>query len=443
MNASSIPNTCDVLVIGGGPAGSGTATLLAREGLDVVLLDKVKHPRPKVGESIIPHFWRFADLLGVTEKIDREGFLVKAGGIVTWEGIIQQIRFSSFGYTDKGGLHVERDRFDLILLQHAAACGARIWEEVAVRGVDFSDPSRPVVLYEDWRGGGASQGRITCRYVVDASGPAAVLAGQFNARRLVKTDGRFLGLWGYYENAYYLGVDRKVHPPQMAREIKPVTFVTSYEDGWAWHIILRDNTSVGLVMNVDRIRGKGKKAQEQYFRETCASIPYLRDLLAPARFIEDSMHFRPDYSYYSEKVSGEGFFCVGDAAAFVDPIFSQGVVAAVYNAAIAAWAIKASLKNHQRRQFYREIFDHKLLSFYSFSRLLAFGDFGGEGINPDLVKAFVTSLPVQELELSLAASTALRRSENLRRMAYETGLIDQFDANFVSNKVELLDGLQW
>lgn len=441
MNTNeAIPKTCDVLVIGGGPAGSSISTLLAKAGLDVVLLEKAKHPRPQVGESLIPHFWKFADQLGVTEKLEKEGFLTKAGGIIAWNGKITQIKFSDFGYTARSPLHVERDRFDLILLRHAAESGARVWEEVAVRGVDFSG-AQPCVLYEDRRGGnGGRPGRIDCQYVVDASGVGALLASQFRTRRLLKSDRKFLSLWGYYKNADYVGADGKFHRPEQLREVKPVTFVCSYQDGWAWHIILRDCTSVGLVMNTDAIKGKGKKAQEQYFREACeSSIPYLRDLLAPATFIEGSMVFRPDYSYYNEKACGDNFFCIGDAAAFADPIFSQGVTAAMYEAALCAWALSASLKNPRRRPFYADIFTRNLLGFYGFARLLTLGDFGGPGIDPELVKATVKSVPKKEWDLYLSAATMNNRSEHVLRLAFEAGLLDQIGKDSV--KIQQLSEL--
>lgn len=179
-------------------------------------------------------------------------------------------------------------------------------------------------------------------------------------------------------------------------------------------------------MDTHRARGMGKKAQEQYFRETCARIPYLRNLLEPATFIEGSMFFRPDYSYYSEKISGDGFFCVGDAAAFVDPIFSQGATAAVYNGIIANWAITATLKNARRKEFYRKVFDRQVLQYYGFIRLLTFGDFGAEGVDQELVSAMMKALPSHEIELSLAASMTTRRSENLRTIAQQAGMLGDF-----------------
>lgn len=420
---TSIPARCDVVIVGGGPAGSSTAGYLAKAGLDVVLFDKVTHPRPQVGESTIPHMWRLTDNLGVSDKILQNGFLPKAGGITVWDGRIRLLRFTDFGYPDRGGLHVERDRFDDLLLRHAQGLGARVFEDIIARGVDFSTPGAPRLTYEDRRLGAAPGERvITARYVIDASGPSAMLAKQLNARHVITSDRKYLGLWGYFTGSNFFSTDGRMHGQDEIGKVKPVTFVSSYEDGWIWHIILRNEASVGFAMSTDRTKGMNKKEQEEYFLATCKRVPYLKELLKDARFIEGTMAFRPDYSYYSEKVVGDDFFCVGDAAAFVDPIFSQGVLGCLFHGSLAAWAITESLANPSRKRFYQEIFENRVLQYYGFSRLLALGHFDAGSVDPHLVRQFVRSLPKNEVELVFAASWSTDRSENLTRMAREAGL---------------------
>lgn len=429
-------------MIGGGPAGSSAATHLAQSGIDVVLLERARFPRNQVGESLIPHIWKFTDMTGVSEKIKQEGFLAKAGGITVWNNKIQQILFSDFGYT-RPGLHVERDRFDDLLLQHAAGCGAQIFTSVAVKHVDFSDSQWPQVSYTDKRGDSQHDGLLQCRYVIDASGHSAFLASQFKTRRTISTQMNFLSLWGYFEHSRFVGVDRRSHPESALNKVKPVTFVTSFEQGWLWHIVLRGKTSVGLVIPTERTKGMGRQQREVFFRQVCRQMPYLRTLLEPARFIEGSLQFRPDYSYYCENICGENYYCIGDSGAFVDPIFSHGVQNALYNAAAATLAIKESLRHPKHRLRYSQLCASRMQQFYGFSRTLSLGDFGHNGVSPALVKNLMKTLPRLELELMLTASLMTNRSENFRRLAREAGVMDQFEDSFSGRNQELITSLDF
>ncbi|NOT86349.1 MAG: NAD(P)-binding protein, partial [Methylococcaceae bacterium] len=309
----AIPSKCTVLIIGGGPAGSSAATLLTQSGIDAVVLEKANFPRNQVGESLIPHFWQFADLLGVTDKIQQEGFVVKSGGLVAWNDKVHHIKFSEYGYT-RPGLHVERDIFDNLLLDHAESCGAVVFNQVAVKQVDFADANQPKVHYLDKRGDANVEGVIACHYVIDASGHSSFLAGQFGSRQIIDSSLNFLSLWGYYKNALYVGADRQSHTIAHLKTIAPVTFVMSYADCWIWHIVLREKTSVGLVVHTDQTKGMDKAQREAFFKHTCANVPHLKHLLAEAEFIEGSLEFRPDYSYYSTRICSENYYCIGDAA---------------------------------------------------------------------------------------------------------------------------------
>src|ERR1051326_2787615 len=124
-----IPAKSDVLVIGGGPARGWAATRARRLGYGVVLVDKVSHPRETVGESVLPSAWKYFDLLGVTERVEREGFVKKAGGVVDWEDEVTQISFRDFDF-DRPGLHVERAALDHLLLDNARQAGVQVFENV-------------------------------------------------------------------------------------------------------------------------------------------------------------------------------------------------------------------------------------------------------------------------------------------------------------------------
>ena len=413
-----IPRTADVVVIGGGPAGSLASTVLTHKGHDVVLFEKRSHPRPQVGESLIPDFWKYADLMQVTEKLEDEGFLAKAGAVVSWDGKVRAHSFGDFGYT-RPAMHVERERFDQILFDHAGSQGVRTFENVTVTGAEFfvddlSGHESARVMVKDPDGQTSS---IECRYVIDASGQNAVL-GRLLGVRHIDDAFRFLSIWGYWKGSRYLGIDGVAHDEAEIGQAQPATFLSSLDEagdsGWSWHIRLREETSVGLVLPLDLIKTARSPGESwaSFYERTCREVPVLSDLLSEATLRPDSVDSIRDYSFQSTAVAGPGWFLVGDASGFVDPIFSVGVVIALYGAAAAAWAVDRLLTHPDHGDRTRAMFTRQLNGRIEVARSLALPRYRGADEITDLARATLALERSAVKDIMYAVAEFTTRSDN-------------------------------
>jgi len=413
-----IPSATDVVVIGGGPAGSLASTVLAHKGHDVVQFEKRSHPRPQVGESLIPDFWKYLDLMKVTEKVEAEGFLVKAGAVVSWEGKVRAHSFGDFGYT-RPALHVERERFDQILFEHAGSQGVHTFENITVSGADFSvdDVTGLENAVVSFRGSDGDTRSIACRYVIDASGQTAVLGRQLGIRH-VDHAFRFLSIWGYWEGSRYLGLDGVAHDEHEIASVKPATFLSSLDDagdsGWAWHMRLRRTTSVGLVLPLDLVRSARTPGESwaSFYERRCRELPILGDLLADATLPPESVGSIRDYSYRSDAVAGPGWLLVGDASGFVDPIFSVGVLVALYGAAAGAWAVDRILTHPDAAERTRAMFTRQLGGRVEVARSLALPRYRGADEITELARATLELERTAVKDIMYAVSEFTTRSDN-------------------------------
>jgi flavin-dependent dehydrogenase len=310
--------TCDVLVIGGGPAGSTIAALLAEGGRSVVLAEKERHPRFHIGESLLPLNLPLFDRLGVRDQIAAIG-MVKHGAEFNSREHGRAITFDFARAFDKScpyAYQVRRSEFDHLLLKNAAAKGAEVLEGARVTAADFG--SRDYVLVTAEGADGAVR-QWRPRFLVDASGRDTFLAGRAGIKRRNPKHSS-AALFGHFRNARRL----------RGREEGNISMFW-FQHGWFWFIPLRDGTtSVGAVCWPYYLKQR-KTDPTRFFLDTIALSPELAERLKDAELIAPATA-TGNYSYAATRMTGDRHIMVGDAYAFVDPVFSSGVYLAMSSA---------------------------------------------------------------------------------------------------------------
>ena len=322
-----------IAVIGGGPGGSTAATMLARKGHDVVLFEREHFPRDHIGESLLPASLPVLEVLGVSEAVERAGFLKKWGATMVW-GRSPDPWSWYFRETNRRYPHsyqVWRPEFDALLLDNSRRHGVQVCEGHRVTDVVFEGERAAAVRVE---GEDGSERLEPADFVVDASGQAALIG---RARQLRRWDPYFRNMAVY---AYFAGAKR-LDPPDETNIL-----VESYPNGWFWTIPLHTGVaSVGAVVDRDvaaeRVRG-GELAE--FLMAELALAPKTASLLGQAQLVKGPISIR-DWSYLSDSVVGDGFVLVGDAACFVDPLFSSGVHLALSAGVLGAAYVTTALKD--------------------------------------------------------------------------------------------------
>ena len=334
---------CDVLVVGGGPAGSTAAALLAQRGWEVVLLEKDRHPRFHIGESLLPLNLPLFDALGVRGEIE-EIAMVKYGAELCSPHHERTQSFLFDGALDKSWNHayqVPRAAFDHILLRNCARKGAAVIEECRVTRAEFTAPGRCAVTAVDAAGGAQAW---QARYLVDASGRETFLANKLGIKRR-NPHHASAALFGHFT-----GVERL--PGRDEGNIS----IFWFDHGWFWLIPLREGiTSVGAVCWPRYLKSR-KSGPEDFLWETIALCPRLAARMQDAR-LSTRVTATGNYSYTAERMAGEGYVMLGDAFAFIDPVFSSGVFFAMNSAALGAETVDGALRHPERRRSYEVRFE--------------------------------------------------------------------------------------
>ena len=348
-----------MVVIGGGPGGSAAATLLSRRGHRVVLLERERFPRDHVGESLLPASMPVLEELGVLTQMEREGFPKKWGATMLW-GRDPEPWSWYFRETNRAFPHayqVWRPTFDKILLDNARADSVDVREGCAVTAPLVESDRAYGVKFRTENG---VEGIIEADWVVDASGQAALLSRMLGLRRW---DDKFrnMAVYGYFSGS------RRLPAPDPSN-----IFIESYEHGWAWNIPLANNiASVGVV--VDSEAGQQSIREigvGEYYRHQLDSTRHTREMLSAAETVSGPVVVK-DWSYTSQRMAGDGWVLVGDAACFVDPLFSSGVHLAMMSGVMAAAYVHAAQSDSTIRDPAARVYEELYRTEYSHFRELA------------------------------------------------------------------------
>jgi len=325
----------DVIVIGGGPAGSTAATLLAREGFSVTLLEREKFPRFQIGESLLPYNNDLFDRLGVTDQLVSGDFFPKYGAyFVTGDGQIgYRFRFDrNLPEPYSRSFQVKRADFDHLLLKNAAKNGVDVREESAVVAVDLSRSDRAIVK--------TTNETLEARFVIDASGHGAVLGQKVGDKSDVK-ELKKIAFFAHFKNVV----------KDEGREAGS-TIIVVLKNAWFWLIpVTSDVMSVGLVVDREHVLNCGLGPQE-LLEKTIAETPFIAERMRDSERITQ-VYARKDFSFRMRNLVGPNYALVGDAAGFLDPIFSTGVFLAMSSADIASKAAMERLRTGSMKSLLR------------------------------------------------------------------------------------------
>ncbi|RDA92919.1 hypothetical protein CP533_3891 [Ophiocordyceps camponoti-saundersi (nom. inval.)] len=379
----SIPDTCTVLVVGGGPAGSFAAAALAREGIDVVALEMEKFPRYHIGESMLPSMRHFLQVIDFYDDFNARGFTKKVVSPISLlvkktssacQRILAyqlttclpsrtarhsvsirlnpmpvQLDFLAAGGPDSHAWNVIRSEADEMLFKHAIASGARAFDDTKVDAIHFTNGvggseesklGRPTSAA--WTRGDGSSGTISFEYLVDASGRNGILCKRYYKNRKVNDNLKNMAIWGYWKGSDTYG------SPGTRSENMPYFETLQDASGWCWHIPLHDGThSVGIVLNQDLATKKkhelGSPQTKDFYLKSLQLVPRTSQLLSQAELVSD-IKSASDWSYCASAYAFPYVRIIGDAGCFIDPYFSSGVHLAVMGGLSAAVTISASIR---------------------------------------------------------------------------------------------------
>lgn len=355
----------DVVVIGGGPGGSAAGAYLAKNGLKVLVLEREKFPRFHIGESLLPAGWELFEKIGVTKDIEEAGFVLKQGIMF---GMFQkpEVKLLTAEYPQyfvhPWAFHVERAKFDEVLLNNARKKGAEVREEWTVKEVIFDGDRALGVMAGP---NGQAPHRIDAPMVVDATGRDCMIARRMGWRKpdpVLNKIAHFTHFKGAFRRDSKDVVD--IGP---VFEGSVTTDIYTIDGGWIWYIPLsNDIVSVGAVLDARHARTLGDTPQDR-FEKALASEPTMKQFVGDSKQVME-MQTISNISYLNDEFVGNGFALVGDASMFVDPIFSAGVTLAIRGGVYASECILDCFKHNDfsaaRLKPYEKRIKHPMFSIF-------------------------------------------------------------------------------
>jgi flavin-dependent dehydrogenase len=324
-------DTCEVLVVGGGPAGSTVAALLAERGFDVVVLEKDRHPRFHIGESLLPLNLPLFERLGIADKVELIG-MPKWGVDFVSPTHSRTVTFEFSDAWDKSlpySFQVRRSEFDHILLRNAAAKGARVVEGCRVVEFDVADTDAIELTAKSDAG---QERRWHARFLIDASGRDTLVANKLGLKDRNRRHAS-AAVYGHFTGA------RR----QDGRAEGNIS-IFWFDHGWFWFIPLADGTtSIGAVCPPDYLKSRQTDVT-RFFHDTIAKAPKLAERLSDATLTGPATA-TGNYSYRARTMTGRNYLLVGDAYAFIDPVFSTGVYLAMHSACRAVDTVTTVLRD--------------------------------------------------------------------------------------------------
>jgi flavin-dependent dehydrogenase len=425
----------DLVIVGGGPAGSTAAAIAAREGLRVLLLEAGSHPRPHVGESLLTGIIPILDAMGALDDVQRAGFTDKTGATYWgWGRTDEWDLWFAETETYESAWLVERARFDAILFAAAARAGATVRQNAPADAFLWEGDR---VVGVDWTPRGAETSRALAPFTIDATGQAATLARPLGLREVLEGL-KHEAAWAHYEHS------GRLPPPRD----KQALFVATTGQ-WMWHFPLSaERTSVGIVTVEGGPRGAGDRTDR--FDRSVAQNERLSRVLGPDARRVGPVQTVLDWSYRMAKVCGPGWILAGDASGFIDPVLSSGVMLAMHAsfhaAKLVAQVTRGELAEHALHRTYdtqhRRLFADmlRMVKFF-YQQNLGRDDYFWESkrilldtlpeVRPSKSFAVLTSGLVRNLAFDSASLAALERREALEGRGRDVDGSDPDSIEFV------------